>query len=149
MTSVVCTTSVACLTLIVYPDSGRTSWLRLMSQLQTSLLTPVAHHDSGQWACRQSYHLSCERLRMARLDDCSILQPEHLVENRLGGTHDSISVQNLRSHNFACRSSQTMCRATKEHLACHDLRKIWVSGGTWYPTTLNDQGLQMSGQATT
>jgi hypothetical protein len=34
-----------------------------------------------------------------------------------------------------------MCRMTKEHLAYHDLRKIRVSGGTWYPTTLEDQGL--------
>jgi hypothetical protein len=114
----------------VSTDSGCASWLRSMS------VPPILPPQR-------------ERLRMARLDDCSILQPEHLVENRLGGTHDSISVQNLRSHNFACRSSQTMCRATKEHLACHDLRKIWVSGGTWYPTTLNDQGLQMSGQAST
>jgi hypothetical protein len=29
---------------------------------------------------------------MAGLDDCSILQPRHLVESRLGGTHDSINV---------------------------------------------------------
>jgi hypothetical protein len=39
-----------------------------------------------------------------------------------------------------------MCRATKEHIACHDLKKIRVSGGTRYPTTLEGQGLQMSGQ---
>jgi hypothetical protein len=54
---------------------------------------------------------------MAGLDDCNILQPEHLVENRLGGLHDSISVQNLISHSFACMSSQAMCHVTKEHLA--------------------------------
>jgi hypothetical protein len=42
-----------------------------------------------------SYHLSCERHCMAGLDDYSILQPGHLVESRLEGTHDSISIQNL------------------------------------------------------
>jgi hypothetical protein len=100
-----------------------TSWLWSTSQLRMSLLTLVVHHDSGQWARRLSYHLSCERLQMARLEDCIILQIGHLVENRLGGMPDSISAQNLRSHNFACRNSQTMCHATKEHLACCDLRK--------------------------
>jgi hypothetical protein len=40
-----------------------------------------------------------------------------------------------------------MCRVTKEHLACRGLTKIRVSGGTRYPTTLEDQGLRMSGQA--
>jgi hypothetical protein len=49
--------------------------------------------------------LSCERLRMVGLDDYSILQLGHLVGNRLGGTHDSISAQNLKSHDFTCRSS--------------------------------------------
>jgi hypothetical protein len=49
--------------------------------------------------------LSCERLRMVELDDYSILQLGHLVGNRLGGMHDSISAQNLRSHDFTCRSS--------------------------------------------
>jgi hypothetical protein len=93
------------MTLVIYPDFGRTSRLRSMSQLQMSLLTPVAHHDSGQWVCPQSYHLSCERLHMAGLDNCSILQLKHLVKNRLGETHDSISVQKLRSHSFACKSS--------------------------------------------
>jgi hypothetical protein len=139
------------------PDSGRISRLRSpfltrlwsTSQLQMYLLTPVVHHGSGRWACQLSYHLSCERLRMAGLDVCSILQPGHLVGNRLGGTHDLISVQNLRSHSFACGSSQAMCCATKEHLACRDLRQTWVSRGTQHPTTLEDQGLRMSGQAST
>jgi hypothetical protein len=36
----------------------------------------------------QHLYLSCERLRMAGLDDCNILQPGHLVESRLGGAHD-------------------------------------------------------------
>jgi hypothetical protein len=39
-----------------------------------------------------SYHLSCERHRMAELDDYNILQPEHLVGSRLGGMHDSFNV---------------------------------------------------------
>jgi hypothetical protein len=60
---------------------------------------------------------------MVGLDDSNILQPGHLVENRLGGTYDSISIQNLRSNSFACKISQPMCRVTKEHLACRDLRK--------------------------
>jgi hypothetical protein len=141
------------LTLVALPDSGQKIWLRsyILTPVNVTTLdvTPVAHHDSGQWACHLSYHLSCDRLHMAGLDDCSILQPRHLVKNRLGGTHDLISVQNLRSHSFACRSSQAMCRATKEHLACYDLRKIWAHGGTRYPTTLKDQGLRMSGQAST
>jgi hypothetical protein len=84
---------------------------------------------------------------MTGLDDCSILQPGHLVRNKLGGTHDSISVQNLRSHSFACESSQAMSCATKEHLAWRDLKQTRVSEGTRYPTTLEDQGLRMSGQA--
>jgi hypothetical protein len=57
------------------------------------------------YLCKQHLYLSCERLRMAGLDDCSILQPRHLVRNRLGGMHDSISVQNLRSLGFTCTSS--------------------------------------------
>jgi hypothetical protein len=40
-----------------------------------------------------------------------------------------------------------MSRVTKEHLAWHDLRQTQVSRGTQYPTTLEDQCLQMSGQA--
>jgi hypothetical protein len=42
-----------------------------------------------------------------------------------------------------------MCRVTKEHLACCNLRKIRVLGGTRYPTTLEDQGFRMSGQVST
>jgi hypothetical protein len=59
---------------------------------------------------------------MAGLDDCNILQLRHLVKSRLGGMHDLISVQTLRSHSFACTSSQAMSPVTKEHLAWHDLR---------------------------
>jgi hypothetical protein len=83
---------------------------------------------------------------MAGLDDYNILQPGHLVKNRLVETHDSISVQNLRSHSFACRSSQAICCVIKDHLACRDLRKIRVPKRTRYPTTLEDQGLRISGQ---
>jgi hypothetical protein len=79
---------------------------------------------------KQHYGLSRERLHMARLDDYNILQPEQLVENRLGGTHDSINVHNLRLHSFACGSSHVMCRAIKEHLTCGNLRKIRVSRAT-------------------
>jgi hypothetical protein len=93
----------------------------------------------------QHLGLSCERLHMAKLDDCSILQPRHLVQNRLGGMHDSISIQTLRSHSFACGCSQAMCHMTKEHLAWRDLRKTRASRGTQYPTTLEDLSLWMSG----
>jgi hypothetical protein len=78
-------------------------------------------------------YLGCERLRMTGLDDCSILQPRHLVGSRLGGMHDSIIIQNLSSHGFACTSSQAMSHVTKEHLARHDLRQTQVSRGTRYP----------------
>jgi hypothetical protein len=84
---------------------------------------------------------------MAGLDDYNILQSRHLVKNRLGGMHDLIGVQNLISHSFACGSSQAMSYATEEHLAWRDLRQTRVSRGTQYPTTLEDQGLRMSGQA--
>jgi hypothetical protein len=83
---------------------------------------------------QQHLGLSCERLHIAGLDDCSILQPGHLVRNSLGRMHDSFSVQNLILHSFACTSSQAMSRATKEHLAWCDLRQTRVSGETRYPT---------------
>jgi hypothetical protein len=64
---------------------------------------------------------------MAGLDDCNILQPRHIVGSRLGGTHDSINVQNLSSNGFVCSSNQAMSRATKDHFAWRDLRilSIW------------------------
>jgi hypothetical protein len=40
-----------------------------------------------------------------------------------------------------------MCRAIKEHLACRNLRQTRVFEASWYPKTLEDQGLQMSSQA--
>jgi hypothetical protein len=87
--------------------------------------------------CEHHLRLTCERICMARLDDCSILQPKHLVRNRLGGMQDLISIQNLRSHGFACTSSQAMSHATKEHLAWRDLRETQVSSGTRYPCNSN------------
>jgi hypothetical protein len=122
------------MTLAVYPDSIRPSRLRSTSQLRTYLVTLVTRHDAGRWVCRLSYHLSCERLCMAGLDDCSILQPRHLVGNRLGGTYDLINVQNFKSYSFTCGSCQDMSYTTR---------------GTRYPTNLKDQGLWMSGQANT
>jgi hypothetical protein len=44
---------------------------------------------------QQYLYLSCERVCMARLDEDNILPLGHLVRSRLGGTHDSISIQNL------------------------------------------------------
>jgi hypothetical protein len=38
---------------------------------------------------------SSVRLCMVELDDCIILQFDHLVRSRLGGMHYSINVQNL------------------------------------------------------
>jgi hypothetical protein len=70
-----------------------------------------------------SYHLSCERIHMAGLDNGSILQPGHLVGSRLGGMHDSFNIQNLSFswlHMFKC---QTMCCMTDRHLARLDLRE--------------------------
>jgi hypothetical protein len=57
------------------------------------------------------YHLSCERLRMVGLDDYSILQLGHLVGSRLGGMHDSISIQNLS----ISRLHMLMSRTTNEY----------------------------------
>jgi hypothetical protein len=39
-----------------------------------------------------------------------------------------------------------MSRVTKENLPWRDLRQTQVLRGTQYPTTLEDQGLPMSGQ---
>jgi hypothetical protein len=78
-------------------------------------------------------YLDYERLHMVGLDDCNILQPGDLVGSRQRGTHDSIIIQNLSSQDFACTSSQSLSRTTKEHLAQHDLRQTRVSGGTQYP----------------
>jgi hypothetical protein len=69
------------------------------------------------------YHLSCERLHMAGLDDCNFLQPGHLVESRLGGTHDSFSVRNLSISRLRMFKCQAMCRVTNGHLAWLDLRE--------------------------
>jgi hypothetical protein len=78
-------------------------------------------------------YLSCERLCMAGLDECSILQPGHLVGSKLRGTHDLINIQNLSLYGFACTSSQAISCATKEHFVQCDLRQTRVSKGTRYP----------------
>jgi hypothetical protein len=99
------------------------------------VLTFVSYNEIlfPMYLSKQHLCISYEGLRMAKLDDCNILLPGHLVRNRPGGVHDLISVQNLRSHGFACMSSQAMCHVTKEHLAWHDLRESQVSSGTQYP----------------
>jgi hypothetical protein len=38
---------------------------------------------------QQHLYLSCERLLISGLDDCSILQHRHLDGSKLGGMHDS------------------------------------------------------------
>jgi hypothetical protein len=70
------------MTSVIYPDSDRTSQFWTTSWLWSYLLTSVVHHGSSRWACRMSYHLGYERLHMAWLDDCNILQPGHLVRSR-------------------------------------------------------------------
>jgi hypothetical protein len=78
---------------------------------------------------------------MAGLDICSVLRPGHLVVNRLRGTHELISVQNLMLRSILCGRSQAMCHTTKEHIACCSLSRTRVFEGTQYPTTLEDQGI--------
>jgi hypothetical protein len=85
------------MTPVVYLDSDRPSRLWSMSQLRTYLLTPIAHHDSDRWECRLSYHLSCERLHKAGLDDCIILQPGQLVKTDWEG-HMTWSVFKTSDH---------------------------------------------------
>jgi hypothetical protein len=80
-----------------------------------------------------SYHISCERLRMARLDGYKILQLEHLVKSRLGGTYDSFSVQKLSISRLRMFKCQAMCHATDGHLARLNLRETRVSKRTQYP----------------
>jgi hypothetical protein len=121
------------MTPIVYLDSGDTSRLWLTSRLRSYLMNSVAHHGSNGWAGRMPYHLSCERLCMTGLDDCDILQPGHLVESKLGGMHDSFSIQNLSISRLRMFKCQVMCRATDGHLAWLDLRETWVSRRTRYP----------------
>jgi hypothetical protein len=114
------------------PNPCNTSRLRSTTWLWLYLLTLVAHHDSGRWADRISYHLICERLHMAGLDNYSILQPWHLVGSRLGGMRDLVSVRNLSISRLRLFKCQAMCRATNGHLAWLDLRETRVSRRTWY-----------------
>jgi hypothetical protein len=133
------------MTLVVYPNSGRTSQLRLMSRLQPHFLTlvdimtlvnittPITHHDFDWTACHMSYQLICERLRMVELDDRNILQLKHLVRSRSGRAHDLFSIQNLNISWFRMFKCQAMCRMTNEHLVRLDLTKTRVSRRTRYP----------------
>jgi hypothetical protein len=80
------------------PDSDRKIWL------QSYILTPVdvtTSDISSDSSCTSqlwsmsvplSYHLSYKRFCMTGLDDCSILQPRHLVWNILGWMYDSINI---------------------------------------------------------
>jgi hypothetical protein len=78
-------------------------------------------------------HLSRERLRMIRLDNCIILQLRHLVRNRREGTHDSFSIQNRSISRLHMFKSQVMCHVNNEHLAQLDLIETRVSRRTQYP----------------
>jgi hypothetical protein len=138
------------------PDSGQKTWLRSYVRLQSHFPTPVdvvyltlvTHHGSSQWACHMYYHLSCERLHMTELDDCSILQPRHLVRSRLGGMHDSFNVWNINI---------SWIRIFKSHAMCHVPCDQWTLSLAWFERNLSiqkdlvppiiwvDQGLRMSG----
>jgi hypothetical protein len=130
------------------------------SSLPTMLYLPPAHHETSK---HDSPHNTKDKGKTTEMSRIQIqtspsqwlitIKPRNwplrfsLSRNRLGGMHDLINVWNLRSHSFACGSSQAMYRMTKEHLACHGLRQTRVSEGTRYPKTLEDQGLLISGQA--
>jgi hypothetical protein len=118
------------MTSFIYSDSDHTSRLWLMSRLRSFLLTLVVHHGSIRWAGRMCSHLSYERLHMVELDDCNILQPGHLVRSRLGGVHDSFSVQNLIISRLRMFKCQVMCHATGRHLAQLDLIETSISRRT-------------------
>jgi hypothetical protein len=66
---------------------------------------------------------SCIRNINTGLDDYIILEPEHLVGSRLGGMHDSSSIQNLIISRLRMFKCQTMCRATDRYFAQIDLRE--------------------------
>jgi hypothetical protein len=134
------TTLVVCLTSVGRCDSGRMPNSSWKMWLRSNISTPVVHLDFSRWVCRMSYHLSCEWLHMAELDDCSILWPRHVVRSRLGGMHDSFCIQNLNI------SQLRMCHMANQHLAWADLREIRVSRRIRYPCTQADQGLRMSSQ---
>jgi hypothetical protein len=80
-------------------------------------------HGSGQLACHVSYQLICERLRMVELDDCSVLQLEHLVRSNLSRAQYLFSIWNLIISQLRMFNSHAICRMTNEHLARIDLRE--------------------------
>jgi hypothetical protein len=136
-TLVVCMTLVICLIVVGRWNSNWKTRLWLYAQLWSEdiwlwsyILTLVVHHGSGWRACRLSYQLICERLRMVELDDSSILELKHLVGRRLSRAHDLFSVWNLSISRLRVLKCQAKCYATNEHLAWLDLRETWVSRST-------------------
>jgi hypothetical protein len=69
-------------------------------------------------------YLSCESLFLIKLDDCSILQCDHLVRNRPSPECMICStLKTSASHGSDCSSVRFMGRVTNEHLAWLDLRE--------------------------
>jgi hypothetical protein len=70
-------------------DSGQKMRLRSKDATSVVCLTPVRRcdfdcmSDSNRRSYRMSYLLVCERLCMFELDDCNILQCDHLDGNKL------------------------------------------------------------------
>jgi hypothetical protein len=81
-----------------------------------------------------------ERLHMVELDNCSILQLEHLVESRPSRVHDLFSVRNLSMSGHEPRDRRALSPAWSERNS--SIQKDSVS-----PVTCDHQGLWMSGQA--
>jgi hypothetical protein len=100
-------------------DSDRKIWLQSYIPTPAALPDSDQHHDSGRasrlWSMSVPHilHLSYERLHMIGLDDCIILQPEHLIRSRLGGTHDSFNTWNpnmTRHWHLTMAKSAWQCR---------------------------------------
>jgi hypothetical protein len=70
---------------------------------------------------------------MVELDDCSILQLEHLVRSRLSRAHDLFSVRNLIIWRLCMLKCPAMCHAIDEQLDRFNLRETQVSRRTRYP----------------
>jgi hypothetical protein len=115
------------------------------------LLLPTTLADEANTSVRGLHYVLIfvsynEKLRMAGLDDCSILQPGHLDGKRLGGMHDSISTQNsylTAPHARVVRPWAAWPKSTKPGV-------IWEKPEypQWLGThaTQVDKGLRMSGQ---
>jgi hypothetical protein len=75
--------------------------------------------------------LACERLCLIKLDECNILQRDHLVKNRLSPECTVPSaLKTLVSHDSNFSSVKLMGHTTNEHLAQLELREN--------PSTLSD-----------